>query len=300
VKLVYTREDDMTQGTYRPSYKIKYKAGLDENGNLIAWHVRGAGTNDDLIFENRFPAGAVDNYLAEKHSLQSNVTTGAWRAPRSNFIAGAEQAFMDEVAEASGKDPIEFRLELFDRAINNPVGDPEQNDYDPERYAGVLKLVKEKSGWNAESNGKARGVSAYYCHNSYVAQVLDLQDGGEMPKVDKVWCAVDCGIVINPLSAKNQIEGGIVDGIGHANYGALSFEDRKPKQANFDTYRLMRNMEAPKEIETFFVDNGIDPTGLGEPSLPPIVGALANALYKAKGRRYYNQPFVNEKPPLVG
>lgn len=300
VKLVYTREDDMTQGTYRPSYKIKYKAGLDENGNLIAWHVRGAGTNDDLIFENRFPAGAVDNYLAEKHSLQSNVTTGAWRAPRSNFIAGAEQAFMDEVAEASGKDPIEFRLELFDRAINNPVGDPEQNDYDPERYAGVLKLVKEKSGWNAESNGKARGVSAYYCHNSYVAQVLDLQDGGEMPKVDKVWCAVDCGIVINPLSAKNQIEGGIVDGIGHATYGALSFEDGKPKQANFDTYRLMRNMEAPKEIETFFVDNGIDPTGLGEPSLPPIVGALANALYKAKGRRYYNQPFVNEKPPLVG
>lgn len=111
----------MTQGTYRPSYKVKYKAGIDENGNLIAWHVRGAGTNDDLIFENRFPAGAVDNYLAEKHSLQTNVTTGAWRAPRSNFIAGAEQAFMDEVAEAAGKDPLEFRLELFDRAINNPV-----------------------------------------------------------------------------------------------------------------------------------------------------------------------------------
>jgi isoquinoline 1-oxidoreductase beta subunit len=126
IKLVYTREDDMTQGTYRPSYKVKYKAGLDESGNLIAWHVRGAGTNDDLIFENRFPAGAVDNYLAEKHSLTTNVTTGAWRAPRSNFIAGAEQAFMDEVAEAAGKDPLEFRLELFDRAINNPVGDPEK------------------------------------------------------------------------------------------------------------------------------------------------------------------------------
>lgn len=301
IKLVYTREDDMTQGTYRPSYKVRYKAGLDDKGNLIAWHVRGAGTNDDLIFENRFPAGAVDNYLAEKHSLQTNVTTGAWRAPRSNFIAGAEQAFMDEVAEAAGKDPIAFRLELFDRAITNPVGDPKNNDYDPERYAGVLKLVREKSGWTGgANNGKSRGVSAYYCHNSYVAQVMDLTLEGDKPNIDKVWCAVDCGIVINPLSAKNQIEGGIVDGIGHATYSALSFSNGQSDQKNFDTYRLIRNMEAPREIESFFVDNGIDPTGLGEPSLPPIMGALANALYRATGRRYYHQPFINDKPPLVG
>ena len=299
IKLVYTREDDMTQGTYRPSYKVKYRAGLDENGNLIAWHVRGAGTNDDLVFENRFPAGAVDNYLAEKHSLQTNVTTGAWRAPRSNFIAGAEQAFMDEVAEAAGKDPLEFRLELFDRAINNPVGDPEKNDYDPERYAGVLKLVKEKANWGTDT-GKARGVAAYYCHNSYVAQVLELEDGGDMPRVDKITCAVDCGIVINPLAAKNQIEGGMIDGIGHATYSALSFENGRPEQSNFDTYRLIRHSEAPKNIEVHFVDNGIDPTGLGEPSLPPAIGALSNALYQATGRRFYKQPFINDKPPLVG
>jgi len=299
IKLVYTREDDMTQGTYRPSYKVKYKAGLDENGNLIAWHVRGAGTNDDLIFENRFPAGAVDNYLAEKHSLTTNVTTGAWRAPRSNFIAGAEQAFMDEVAEAAGKDPLEFRLELFDRAINNPVGDPENNDYDPERYAGVLKLVKEKSNWGTDT-GKARGVAAYYCHNSYVAQVLELEDGGDMPRVDKITCAVDCGIVINPIAAKNQIEGGMIDGIGHSTYSALSFENGRPEQSNFDTYRLIRHSESPKNIEVHFVDNGIDPTGLGEPSLPPVIGALSNALYQATGRRFYKQPFINDKPPLVG
>lgn len=296
IKLVYTREDDMTQGTYRPSYKIRYKAGLDESGKLIAWHVRGAGTNDDLIFENRFPAGTVDNYLAEKHSLESNVTTGAWRAPRSNFIAGAEQSFMDEVAEAAGKDPIEFRLELFERAINDPVGDPEKNEYEPERYAGVLKLVKEKSNWNPESNsGRSRGVSAYFCHDSYVAQVLDMTMEGDRPKVDKVWCAVDCGIVINPLSARNQVEGGIVDGIGHATYSAMTFENGRPGQSNFDKYRLIRNMEAPKEIESFFVDNGIDPTGLGEPSLPPIVGALANAMYKATGKRYYHQPFILDR-----
>lgn len=295
IKLVYTREDDMTQGTYRPTYKVKYKAGLDKEGNLLAWHVKGAGSNDDLLFENRFPAGAVDNYLAEKFSLETNVTTGAWRAPRSNFVAGAEQAFIDEVAEAAGKDPIEFRLELFDRAIKNPVGEPEKNDYDPERYAGVLKLVRDKSGWSKGQGNAKRGVSAYYCHNSYVAQVLDLNDDTDAPKVDKVWCAVDCGIVINPMAAKNQIEGGIIDGIGHATYSEMTFENGQPQHKNFDTYRLIRHKEAPKEIETFFVDNGIDPTGLGEPSLPPIIGALANALYKATGQRHYNQPFITEK-----
>ena len=206
---------------------------------------------------------------------------------------------MDEVAEAAGKDPLEFRLELFDRAINNPVGDPEKNDYDPERYAGVLKLVKEKANWGTDT-GKARGVAAYYCHNSYVAQVLELEDGGDMPRVDKITCAVDCGIVINPLAAKNQIEGGMIDGIGHATYSALSFENGRPEQSNFDTYRLIRHSEAPKNIEVHFVDNGIDPTGLGEPSLPPAIGALSNALYQATGRRFYKQPFINDKPPLVG
>ncbi|MDC6390736.1 molybdopterin-dependent oxidoreductase [Maribacter sp. PR1] len=299
IKLVYSREDDMTQGTYRPAYKVKFKAGLDKDNNLIAWSVKGAGTNDDLVFENRFPAGAVDNYLAEKTSLQTKITTGAWRAPRSNFMAGAEQSFMDEVAELAGKDPIDFRLELFDRAINDPVGNPEQNDYDPERYAGVLKLVKEKAKWDGSGNGKARGVSAYYCHNSYVAQVLDLSMEGNKPMVDKVVCAVDCGIVINPISAKNQIEGGIIDGIGHATYSQMTFEDGVPQQQNFDSYHLIRNIEAPKQIESYFVDNGIDPTGLGEPSLPPVIGALANAMYKATGKRVYNQPFILEKE-IVG
>ena len=295
VKLVYSREDDMTQGTYRPSYMVKYKAGLDADGNLIAWHVKGAGANDDLIFENRFPAGAVDNYLAEKFNLKTTVTTGAWRAPRSNFIAGAEQSFIDEVAEAAGKDPIEFRLELFDRASTDPVGDPEKNDYDPKRYAGVLELVKEKSNWGGANESGARGVSAYYCHNSYVAQVLELSKESNPPKVDKVWCAVDCGIVINPTAAKNQIEGGIIDGIGHATYSEMTFKDGVPQQQNFDKYRLIRQKEAPKQIEAYFVDNGIDPTGLGEPSLPPVIGALANALYKATGQRHYKQPFITEK-----
>ena len=290
VKLVYTREDDMTQGTYRPAYQVTYRAALDESGNLTGFHIRGAGVHGSPVFANRFPAGAVDNYLAEDFRLESNVSTGAWRAPRSNFIAGAEQSFLDEVAEAAGKDPIEFRLELFERAISDPVG--ENNDYDAERYAGVLRLVREKANWGADTPGLHRGVSAYYCHNSYVAQVVDLHMENDEPVVDKVWCAVDCGIVVNPGSAKNQIEGGIVDGIGHAMYGALTLTDGRPDANNYDGYSLIRNPQAPKAIETHFVDNGIDPTGLGEPSLPPVSAALANAVAQATGRRLYQQPFM--------
>jgi len=292
IKLIYKREDDMTQGTYRPAYKIQYRAALDENNNLIAFHVRGVGIHGGPVFANRFPAGAVDNYLAENISVESNISTGAWRAPRSNFIAFAEQAFLDEVAEAAGKDPVDFRLELFDRAINDPVG--EDNDYDAERYAGVLKLIKEKANWGTQEEGIYRGVSAYFCHNSYVAQVVDLMTDQEKPRVKKVWCAVDCGIVVNPEGALNQIEGGIVDGIGHATYSALTFKDGKPEQQNFDLYRLIRQQEAPLEIETFFVENGIDPTGLGEPTLPPVQAAMANAIAQATGERVYNQPFAQQ------
>ncbi|MFN7120268.1 MAG: molybdopterin cofactor-binding domain-containing protein, partial [Saprospiraceae bacterium] len=145
IKLIYTREDDMTFGNYRPAYHATYRAALDANKNLIGFHVRAGGIPESPIAANRFPAGAVDNYLAEEWALESNISVGAWRAPGSNFIAGAEQSFLDEVAEAMGKDPIEFRLELLNRAKNKPVG--KDNDYDAARYAGVLELVREKSGW---------------------------------------------------------------------------------------------------------------------------------------------------------
>ncbi len=293
VKLIYTREDDMSQGTYRPTYRSVYKAGLDENNNLIAFSVKGAGLPEGPVFPNRFPAGAVENYSAEKIKAETNVTTGAWRAPRSNFTAGAEQAFLDEVAEAAGKDPIDFRLELFDRAIKDPVG--EEHEYEAERYAGVLKLIKEKAKWGETKQGVHRGVAAYFCHSTYVAEVFDIVMENDDPVVQKVWCAVDCGIVVNRDGAKNIMEGGVIDGIGHAMYSQLTFENGVPGQMNFDRYQLIRHSQAPKEIEVFFVENEIDPTGLGEPGLPPAIGALANALYKATGQRHYHQPFVSEK-----
>ncbi|MEL7119899.1 MAG: molybdopterin cofactor-binding domain-containing protein, partial [Bacteroidota bacterium] len=301
IKLIYSREDDMTQGTYRPAYRSTYKAGLDENNNLIAFSAKGTGLPSGPLFPNRFPAGSVDNYLAENVTSPTNITTGAWRAPRSHFTAGAEQSFLDEVAELAGKDPIEFRMELFEKAKNNPVG--EENDYDAERYAGVLAMVKEKANWGTETPGVFRGVAAYYCHSSYVAQVMDIVMENDQPRVKKVYCAVDCGIVVNPEGAANIIQGGVVDGIGHAMYSELKFENGAPTQKNFDSYQLIRHNQSPAEIEVHFVDNGIAPTGLGEPGLPPAVAALANALYKATGTRYYNNPFstaAQEEEKVLG
>ena len=146
IKLIYTREDDMTYGIYRPMYTATYRAALDANKNLIGFHVKGGGIPEHAIHANRFPAGAVENYLAEGWEIPSNITIGAFRAPRSNFNAAAEQSFLDEVAEAMGKDPIEFRLDLLKRAKEAPVG--KNNEYDADRYAGVLTLVRDKSAWN--------------------------------------------------------------------------------------------------------------------------------------------------------
>ena len=298
VKLMYTREDDMTFGIYRPMYQVTYRAALDADNNLVAFHINGGGIPESPVFPNRFPAGAVDNYLAESWELESNITIGAFRAPRSNFIAGAEQSFLDEVAEAAGKDPIAFRLELLKRAKENPVG--ERNQYDADRYAGVLELVQEKSGWGKNDKpGVHRGVAAYFCHRSYVAHILDLVVEKDKPVVQRVCSAVDCGIVVNPDAATNMTEGAIVDGIGNALYGAMTFKDGVPEKNNFHAYRMIRMSEAPKSIDVHFVKNDIDPTGMGEPPFPPIFGALANALYKATGKRIYEQPFAPQLRDLL-
>ncbi len=297
VKLIYTREDDMTGGIYRPAYQATYRAAFDGDKNLIGFHINAGGTLESPLYANRFPAGAIENYLAESWTIDSNITIGSFRAPRSNFIACAEQSFLDEIAEEMGKDPIAFRLELLERAKKNPVG--EKNDYDAARYAGVLELVREKSNWDNTPVGVHRGVAVYYCHNSYSAQVLDIvvQDGE--PMIERVCCAVDCGIIINPDAASNLAEGAIVDGIGNALYGELTFKDGVPEKNNFHQYRMIRMPEAPKKIDVHFVQNNIDPTGLGEPTFPPVFGALANALYKATNKRFYHQPFVGSNQ-LVG
>jgi isoquinoline 1-oxidoreductase subunit beta len=299
IKLVYSREDDMSYGIYRPMYTATYRAALDANKKLIAFHVKGGGIPEHPVHANRFPAGAVDNYLAEGWQILSNITIGAFRAPRSNFNAAAEQSFMDELAEAMGKDPMDLRLELLDRAKANPVG--KNNDYDPDRYAGVLKLLREKSGWDKpENKGKNLGLAAYFCHNSYAGHVIEMVIKDGQPFAERVVSAIDCGVVINPDAAKNMVEGAVIDGIGNALYGNMAFKDGKPAHTNLNTYRIIRMPEIPKQIDVHFVQNDIDPTGLGEPPFPPVFGALANAIYRATGKRQYDQPYLQEMPKTQG
>ena len=263
---------------------------MDAANNITAFHVKGGGIPEGAVHANRFPAGAFANYLAEGWAVSSNITIGAFRAPGSNFIAAAEQSFLDELAEKTGQDPIEFRLSLMKKAKEQPVG--KNNDYDAARYMAVLELVRDKSGWKGKSD--KRGVAAYFCHNSYAAHVLDLSMKDGMPVVENVVSALDCGVVVNPEGAKNMVEGAVVDGIGNCLFGEMTFENGEPQKKNFNQYRMIRHREAPKNIDVHFVQNGIDPTGLGEPPFPPVFAALANALYRATGKRFYEQPFIKQ------
>jgi isoquinoline 1-oxidoreductase beta subunit len=220
----------------------------------------------------------------------SPITTGAWRAPITNFLAYAEQSFLDEVAQTIGKDPVQFRLDLLDKAKKSPVGEIK---YDIDRMKGVIQLVAEKSNWGKNKN-VSQGFSVYFSHASYVAQVGEVVMQKGKPVLKKIYAAADCGIVVNLSGARQQMMGGITDGVGHAMYGNLTFKNGVPEQNNYNTYRLIRINEIP-EIEVHFVDNGIDPTGLGEPALPPTGAAVANAIFKATGKRLYNQPFAEQE-----
>lgn len=287
VKVTWTREDDMMGGSYRPAVRYRFDAALDTAGNLIGYKLRGVGINaGNCTREDNFPSGAVDNLLIDSIEHKSPITTGAWRAPITNFLAFAEQAFLDEVAMAAGQDPVQFRLTLLDKAKQSPVG---AIRYDIDRMKAVIQLAAEKSEWGKKKN-LAQGFSVYFSHRSYVAQVAEVEMKGVNPVLKKIHVAADCGIVVNLSGAYQQVRGGVVDGLGHALYSNLTFKEGEAQQKNFNTYRLIRYKEVP-EVDVHFVNNGIDPTGLGEPALPPTGGAVANALFKATGKRLYNQPF---------
>ncbi|KPM47619.1 xanthine dehydrogenase family protein molybdopterin-binding subunit [Jiulongibacter sediminis] len=287
VKVTWTKEDDISGGYYRPAVRYRFRAALDKDGNITGFHLKGVGLNaGNCTRQDNFPAGAIDNLLVESVNYESPITTGPWRAPITNFLAYAEQAFLDEVAEAAKKDPVQLRLELFERAKNNPVG---EISYDIDRFVETIKLAAEKASWGKKKN-ISQGFSAYFSHNSYVAQVAEVKKVKGQPVLSKVIAATDCGIVINQSGAQNQIYGAITDGLGHAMFGKLSFKNGEPEQKNYDSYRIIRMNEIP-EIEAHFVNNGKSPTGLGEPAIPPTGGAIANAFAAATGKRLYSQPF---------
>lgn len=292
VKVVWTREDDMGGGSYRPAVRYRFEAALDEKGDIIGYTCRGAGINiGNATRPDNFPSGSIENLRIDSVDHASPITTGAWRAPVTNFLAFAEQAFLDEVAVAASKDPVQLRLDLLAKARTKPVG---AIKYDINRMEQVIRTVAEKSGWGKKP-GVAQGISVYFSHASYVAQVAEVEMKEGKPVVRQIYAAADCGVVINASGARHQVMGAITDGLGTAMFGKLSFKNGEPEQKNFDRYRLIRIKEVPA-VDVSFIDNGIDPTGLGEPALPPTGGAVANAIFKATGVRLRRQPFIEQAP----
>lgn len=289
VKLVYTREDDMTVGFYRPKVKYKIKAAI-KNGHITGYHLQDVSINSNVnkVRANFFPSGSVPNLLIEGYKLKSKVTISPWRAPICNILAFAEQSFFDELAGELNQDPVAMRLNLLKEAKKNK---DKNMRYSPERMEDVIRKVTKDANWGVVKKGVYQGFSAYYSHNTHVAQIAEVIIKNNKPVVTKVYCAVDCGIVVNPLGAAAQAEGGILDGIGHAMFGEQIIEKGVPKNSNFHQYHLGRLKDAP-EIEVSFIQNSKSPTGMGEPTFPPAAAAVANAIKAAVGIRLRAQPFV--------
>lgn len=289
VKVVFSREDDMAAGIYRPSIKYRIAASL-KDGKITGYHLKEASINSNMygLIPHFFPAGCISNYKVETGNYKSDISTGAWRAPYTNFLAYAEQSFFDEVAEILGQDAVQLRIDLLQNVKGNT---DEKIEYSGERMEGVIRLAAEKGNWGKAPEGVYQGFCAYYSHNTHVAELAEVEIEDGNPVVKKVVVAVDCGIVVNPLGAKNQVEGGVLDGIGHSMYSDFGFTQGEPVVKNFDRYRLIRMKETPV-VESYFVENGLSPTGLGEPALPPAGGAVANALKAATGKRIYKQPLI--------
>ncbi len=289
VQVQWTREDDMQNDFYRASGMFRFKAAV-KDGNLEAWQQSfaclGNGRSPDT-----YPAGALKNLRIESHSLPTNIPTGPWRAPTHNVQAFANECFMDEVATELKKDPVAFRLELLKKAKEQPVG---RLAYDPDKFISVIELVAKMCNWGKTPANTYRGFSTWFSFNSYVAQVVEIQMEKGKPKITKVYCAVHCGRVVNLSGAENQVQGAVVDGLGHAMYTKLTFQNGAAVQTNFGPYNFVRMRNTPLDVVVGFVPSEENPTGLGEPGLPPIAPALANALFAATGKRFRRMPFTDD------
>ncbi|MEH2476417.1 isoquinoline 1-oxidoreductase beta subunit [Nitrobacteraceae bacterium AZCC 2161] len=294
IKLVWTREDDMRGGYYRP-YSIHRMRGAVRDGKIEAWSdtivsqsiMKGSFMEsftfkdglDSTSYEgsNEIPYD-VENFKCDMHQVDVGVPVLWWRSVGHTHTGYAVEAFVDELLEAAGKDPIEGRLALLSKKP---------------RHAGVLKAVAELADWKnyKTPDGRARGVAVVESFNTFVAQVVELSMTDDGPKVHKVWCAVDCGVAVNPDIIRAQMEGGIGFGLGHILYAEQTLDGGAPVAGNFDTYRSLRINEMP-EVEVVIVKSTEKPTGVGEPGVPPLGPAVANAMAKLGIGRPRQLPIV--------
>jgi len=295
VKVTWSREDDMRHDHYRPGGFHFLKGAVDAQGRLAAWHNHfitfanhdsdrpgaGAGLN-----AQEFPANFVPNFRSDTTMLKTGVPMGWWRAPGSCSVAWVVQSFIDELAHAAGKDPMQFRLDLLAAKSGG--------NYDAERMAAVVREVAKKAGWGRKlPRGQGQGIAFHFSHRGYVAQVAEVTVSreGEL-KVDRVVCVCDVGSqIINLSGAENQVEGSIVDGLSTVWRQELDLERGRITQGNFHDYPLLRMPDVPR-IETHFLKSEHPPTGLGEPALPPLAPAVCNAIFAATGVRIRQWPIA--------
>ncbi len=298
VKLVWTREDDMRGGYYRPAYYHTLKAGLDASGNVVAWQHRIVGQSimQGTVMEQGMVKDGVDatsvegasnlpyavaNMTVDLHTPKVGVPVQWWRSVGSTHTAYSTETFIDELAQAAGKDPVAFRRTLL---AQNP------------RHLGVLDLAAKEAGWGTtlsagkDGERRGRGIAVHESFNSFVAQVAEVTVRKDNSfTVDRVVCAVDCGIAVNPDIVRAQMEGGIGYGLAAALHGAITLKDGAVEQSNFHDYPVLRINEMPR-VEVHIVPSSEKPTGVGEPATPVIAPAVANAIAAATGTRLRNLP----------
>ena len=309
VKLIWSREDDMTHDYYRPGGFQYLKAGLDASGKVVAWrnHFVSYGDGERFVASgamgpSEFPQRFIPNYTLQSSVMQLGIRTGALRAPSSNAFAFVIQSFIDELAHAAGKDPVEFRLALLDSsapvAAAQPAtpggrggGAPGMN---AERMKGVTQLVAEKSGWGKKTlpKGTAMGVAFHFSHQGYFAEVAEVGvSAANKVKINKIWVAADVGSqIINPSAADNIVQGGIIDGLSEMMTQEITIDKGRVVQTNYDKHGMVRLAQAPPVIEVHYLKSTFSPTGLGEPALPPILPAVSNAIFSATGKRIRQLP----------
>jgi len=309
VKLLWTREDDMRHDFYRPGGFHYLKGGLDANGAVSAWsgHFVSYGplnppanapntfAQSANIPATEFPSGFVPHFAIHASLIPLGVPTGALRAPRSNAVAWVYQSFIDELAHAAGKDPLQFRLDLMAVPRIKPAAD----GFSAERMSGVLREVAERAGWakrpdaaKAASLRTSLGIACHYSHRGYFAEVAEVTLGDNHTlRVNKVWVVGDVGRqIVNPSMAVNQVQGAVIDGLAELMAQEITIENGRTVQSNFHQFPLVRMRQAPPVIDVHFKLTDNSPTGLGEPSLPPILPAVCNAIFAINGTRIRSLP----------